>query len=195
MPYSVFEKVVRWSQSTTDKNDYIQMLDRLEYYANQRYMEYVPTKGPYPDYKIRLSRWLGNLSDEDDQKKLFKLATMIFFVSLQEFDSLYRYAFNNPVMHWLIEREQLDIESKSLQADIAMNVKSTWFCPITDSMNINTFYHTNHIEGVNVRPDWYSLQYLADKARIIEHMRKSNFKRLVLIEDFVGCGKIGRAHV
>ena len=76
----------------------------------------------------------------------------------------------------------------------------TWFCPITDSMDINEFYKANHITGKALRPSFATIE------KILAHDPNSNIQfwvsymncpdgnptqplnRIVLLEDIVGSG-------
>lgn len=83
--------------------------------------------------------------------------------------------------------------------------RHTWYCPITDSMDINEFYHANHISGVEHRPSFSTLAMLdpinkdSDSPllnKLLAFLKKPDrgqrrerpLKRLVLLEDFVGSG-------
>ena len=82
----------------------------------------------------------------------------------------------------------------------------TWFCPITDSMDINEFYKVNHLKGVGHRPGFATLEMLATKAgnpnpqlaeKVRYYMANASvnqfnlpipLERIVLLEDIVGSG-------
>lgn len=79
--------------------------------------------------------------------------------------------------------DDLDLAKKNLNDAVS----KSWICPITDSMDINSFHHINNIPGnIDKRPQWYRIDPVA--AGHVEYLRKQNFKKLILIEDFVGSG-------
>jgi hypothetical protein len=162
--------------------------NHVTYLAERLYLEYEPTRGPYPDFWQRLEKWLDNLEDEDDQQLFFRLLPHTFFVGTREFDSLYRVAFNNQVAVWLIDQLGIPLNAPNAADMLKQAVQETWFCPITDSMRINAFYHLNHIEGRDYRPDWRSLYKFGSVEKIMKYISDSGIKRLVLLEDFVGNG-------
>lgn len=167
-------------------NRRLEMLDRC------LYSTYEPTQPPKECFDTRFTNWLRNLDgdDNDDGKKtLFRLAADLFYVGPDEFLELYRLAYNGPIARWLIDQESIDICASDAPTQLQKAVESTWFCPITDSMRINSFYHVNNIPTKsNLRPDWLSLAHLGDPARVADYMRHAGFKRLVLLEDFIGGG-------
>jgi hypothetical protein len=192
MAEEYFEKVRRWESELDADYDYAVARGQVEYFSENLFDEYKPTKAPGEKrFKDRLSDWLNNTNDETDQKVLFDLVAHIFFVGSREFDSLYQAAFDGPIARWLIDQLNIKIDVKSVRARLATAVRETWFCAITDSMQIAEFYHLNHIEGVDVRPVWRTLFELRSddtRTKIDEYMLKHGFKRIVLLEDFVGSG-------
>lgn len=162
--------------------------EHVEHLARELYCEYEPTKGPYPDFWRRLELWLQNVADEADQKVLFRLLFHMFFVGSKELDNLYRVAFNENILRWLIDQLNLRLDDPDLELKLNNAVARTWFCPITDSMRINAFYHLNHLSGHSLRPDWLSLGYLGDPVKIDAFLAARNIERIVLLEDFVGSG-------
>ncbi len=186
---TLFEKVRRWARDPTKVGDhFLNVWDQIEYLANKRFHEYHPTVGPYPDFRTRLKYWINNTSDEAYQKILFELVPRIFFVGSFEFNALYRAAFNGPILRWLVEVLNVQLSPSTLNNDISKAIGETWFCPITDSMQIAAFHHVNNIEGKDYRPDWRSLQRFGSPERIRDYMNNEGLQRLVLIEDFVGSG-------
>jgi hypothetical protein len=113
----------------------------------------------------------------------------LFFVGSREFMALYRAALNGAITRWLVDQEGLKFSEPDFLKTLRTAIQATWFCGITDSMQIAAFHHVNNIEGSDSRPDWRSLATFADKRRISVFMRTNNLKRLVLLEDFVGTGK------
>lgn len=161
---------------------------QLRYLADQLYVDYEPTRGPHPDFWQRLEAWLDNLDDETRQQYLFRLLPHIFFAGPRELESLYRTAFNHQIATWLIDQLNLAFDDAEAQNKLHSAVASTWFCPVTDSMRINQFYHLNRIEGRDHRPDWRCLARFGDKEKISQYISQHRIERIVLIEDFVGNG-------
>lgn len=182
------ERLQEWILTDLDSSDLIQANARIVKFAEVLYPEYEPTRGPYPDFWQRLEKWLNNVSDEADQKVLFKLVPQLLFIGPRELDSLYRVAYRNTFVRWIIDELALDVRGMDLDNRIAAAVKSTWFCPITDSMRINAFYHLNRIAGRDFRPDWRSLDSFGSEDKIRAFMADEGITRLVLLEDFVGTG-------
>lgn len=162
--------------------------DHLRYLARDLYSEYEPTRGTHPDFWVRLENWLNNLKDEGQKQVLFRLIPHLFFIGPREFESLYRSAFNHQIAMWLVDQAGVKLDNAKAQTRIAETLEKTWFCPITDSMRINGFYHLNGIEGREYRPDWRSLSRFGDRRKISEYIEKDCIERIVLLEDFVGYG-------
>jgi hypothetical protein len=192
------QKVQRWASeahewdSTEGQSvDYFQISDQIEYFAKHLFNDYQPTKGLGEKHFLdRFNDWLNSVSSDDDQRILFQLVCKIFFIGRNEFESLYQAAFNGPVARWLIDQEGMKLDSTNTSRLKAAE-RQTWFCAITDSMQISDFYHLNHIQGVEIRPVWRTLYEFANETsarHIDEYMKKRGFKRLVLLEDFVGSG-------
>jgi len=197
MSHTVAERIRRWSREYTpsdladDSNNpqFLRIESQIDYLCGRLYSEYEVTKyPPFTDFPYRLRDWLDSAPDEDDQKVLFQMVPKIFFIGSHEYASLYRAAFNGPIARWLIDQVGLNIDDETIQAKIRNEIKSTWFCAITDSMQIARFYHINNIEGTDLRPDWRVLNTLSTKYQITDFMNKEKLKRIVLLEDFVGSG-------
>ncbi len=187
------ERLRRWMMSLPDGPAIQDVNEQVEHLAEELYSEYEPTKGPNPDFWKRLEAWLDNLS-EPDQKILFKSLRHLFFIGDRELNNLYRVAFNETVPMWLMDLLGLDLDSPDLDVKLQEALDATWFCPLTDSMRINAFYHLNHISGFNHRPDWTSLATLGSPTQIEAYMSKYRIERIVLLEDFVGSGsQVGHA--
>ena len=124
----------------------------------------------------------------DQQKAMFRLLRHLFFVGREQFESLCRAAFNDPITRWVIDLEAFDIIALDMTTRLKTAMTQTWFCPITDSMQINAFLKLNSLGGHSHRPDWRSLEELGDPAKIREYVTSENIRRLVLLEDFVGSG-------
>lgn len=181
------ERLQQWIMELPDGPEIEAVNQHVVHLARELYCEYEPTKGPSPDFWQRLESWLDNVA-EADQKVLFRLLRHLFFIGPKELDNLYRVAYNEHVSHWLINQLGLTLDDPTLDEQLAIALNETWFCPITDSMRINAFYHLNHITGSNLRPDWFSLAELGSTARIGTYVADQGIRRIVLLEDFVGSG-------
>ncbi|MBA2882080.1 hypothetical protein HNR65_002414 [Desulfosalsimonas propionicica] len=182
---TITEKINRWPDL---KDEFIFLKQQIEYLAEKRFAEYQPAIAEYPDFLNRLVRWLNNVKSDFEQQILFKLILKIFFVGSKEFNSLYRAAFNGPIARWIVEDLGEDLTTIVKRPVLSEEVRHTWFCPITDSMQISAFYHVNHISGHDHRPYWRDLFEFGNEDKIKRYVKKNNIKRLVLLEDFVGSG-------
>lgn len=181
------ERLQRWIMALPDGPEIEAVNQHVEHLARELYWEYEPTKGPFPDFWQRLESWLNNVA-EADQKVLFRLLRHLFFIGPKELDNLYRVAYNEHVSRWLVDQLGLALDDPTLDQQLATALNETWFCPITDSMRINAFYHLNHITGSNLRPDWLSLEKLGSTTQIGAYVAQQRIKHIVLLEDFVGSG-------
>lgn len=181
-------------------NDYPSEYERIEsqidYLTTMLYDDYEITQyPPHQQYPYRLRDWLKNVTDEKIRKTLFELAPRIFFIGRKEYLSLYHTAFNGPIARWLIDHANIDVTRDNAQSSLQSSLSSTWFCAITDSMQIARFYHVNQLEGTDLRPDLRALSTIAEdpaaaKRNFVEYMQKQNppLERIVLLEDFVATG-------
>ena len=158
----------------------------IEYLGRKVFDDYEPS--PIHHFDDRLDRWLHNVTEEEDQRTLLLLLGHLFFIGRPEFSSLYRAAYNGPVLRWLVEQLNVDIADPAAMESLDAGVTETWFCPITDSMQINLFLKANNLTGTNYRPDWYSLEELGDPEKIRQFVADNQIHRIVLLEDFVGSG-------
>ena len=200
--------VRKWdNEKTTDpvaKSEYGSILNLLDYHATKEWRLYLPAEHPdfNPNYIERLAAWIGNVKDEEDQKLLLKYASRISFFSHDDFTALYRTAMNREIARWVATEvhASLKMGGKAFHQLIETEIhQHTWFCPITDSMDINEFYKVNHLKGVGHRPGFATLQMLAECAgspnvqlaqNVQCYMRglRNPIRRLILLEDIVGSG-------
>ena len=196
----------------TAKSEYGFILDQLDYHATREWRVYLPAENPAfnPSYIERLAAWIGNMPDEADQKLLLRYAARISFFSHDDFAALYQTAMNREVTRWVASQIFARLEPhgwqsfhQAVQREIHHH---TWFCPITDSMDINEFYKVNHLRGIGHRPGFATLEMLASKAgnpnlqlagnvrhymadpRLDPARHPIPLKRIVLLEDIVGSG-------
>ena len=205
------EKIQQWDSENLNNEalasaKYTSLLAQIEYHAVNEWNTYVPTK--HMDYKSnyleRLAGWIGNVTSEKDQKLLLEYALQISYFSHDDFISLYHTALNREVFHWIAHEvgARLDLHgAQGFNDQVYREIHDhTWFCPITDSLDINEFYKANHITGKTQRPSFATIQ------KIPEHETNSYIRhwisymncpdgdpskplnRLVLLEDIVGSG-------
>lgn len=199
-------RVYRGGYELTSK--YLEILNRLEFLGKHEWCNYVPAESAVFEigFLDRLASWIGNVESADDQKLLLEYAQRICFFSHQDFISLYRSAYGGPITRWVITQAGLQFNDPHFSRKLERELKRhTWYCPITDSMDINEFYHANHISGVEHRPSFSTLAMLdpinqAPDQTLLNNLlafikkpdrgprRERPLKRLVLLEDFVGSG-------
>ncbi len=162
---------------------------RLEHLEKRLYNTYEPTLAPEPNFFKRIPLWLENVAgNTEDEKLMFNWVPDLFYVGPNEFNELYRVAYNGPIARWLIDILKIKLDDELASEKLITAVKETWFCPITDSMKINHFYHRNKIPAEwDFRPDWQSLAEFGSEEKI-RTFCEGKIKRLVLLEDFVGSG-------
>ena len=195
------------SGSQVATSHFATILNELSYHAEREWRVYLPAEHTdfNPCYMDRLAAWIGNLSDENEQKLFLEYALQISFFSHEDFAALYRSAFNREITYWVAAQVGARLEPAG--HDAFQNVvhaqlhQQTWFCPVTDSMDINEFYKVNHLKGIGHRPGFSALQMLAEDAaapdpdiarNVIHYMANQNplksMERVVLLEDIVGSG-------
>lgn len=177
--------------------------DQLQYHAEHEWSVYLPADNPEfsSNYLERLAAWIGNVADEADQQLLLKYAPQISFFSHTDFRALYRAAMNREVTRWVASQVSATLTGFSGKAfDVCVRgeiLRRTWFCPVTDSLDINEFYKVNNLVGPGHRPTFATLQKLAEdagspNAQLAENLRyymaneEPSLERLVLLEDVVG---------
>lgn len=208
----LLETVRNWDGSSTDEDPqnsskYSNILDHLQFLGGGEWKNYIPANSPQfsKNFMARLAAWIGSIDKEADQKLLLEYAERLSFFSHEDFQALYLSAFNGPITRWVIQQANLKFYSPCFSEELKSELyQQTWYCPITDSMGINEFYHVNHISGIEDRPCFATLAKLypqsekssSDMAiRLQKFMKKPDrrsdslpLKRLVLLEDFVGSG-------
>lgn len=176
-----------WSLRDWPEDDVILVVqDAIQYLGRKIFDDYEPSQ--FDRFEDRLDRWLHNVEDELDQQALFRILHYLFFVGRPESESLCRAALHGPVTRWLIDTLNIDIAAIDASTVLEHAISETWFCPITDSMRINSFLKVNRLDGKSHRPDWRSLRKFADPQKILTYIQDNNIRRIVLLEDFVGSG-------
>jgi hypothetical protein len=206
----LFTKVQEWDLQLPASNEggvaeFSAIYDELNYHASHDWKVYLPAD--HPDYNTsymeRLAVWIGNVSDRQDQQLLLRYARLISFFSHADFRALYHAALNREVSRWVAEEIKATLVGQDLvhfNAQVFGQVlRQTWYCPVTDSLDINEFYKVNNIAGAGHRPAFRTLYMLAQKAgkpnsqlseNILHYMEhhQPSLERLVLLEDLVGSG-------
>ena len=201
--------VRKWDSENSDSR-YDFILNRLDYYATREWRVYLPAEHPdfNASYMERLATWIDNVADEADQKLLLEYALHISFFSHDDFAALYRTALDREVTRWVAKQIGAQLQSNGIRGfqDLIHSQihRHTWFCPVTDSMDINEFYKVNHLKGVGHRPHFATLQMLAECCteqdpklanNIVYYMNNPSLdptnplpslERIVLLEDIVG---------
>lgn len=213
--------VKKWDLESSDDDPnsaarYTTILRRLEYFGGSEWRKYLPCVCPEEesDYSSRLAKWVANVSDENEQKTLLEYALYVSFISHEDIISLYSSAFVGPIARWVIELENLTLAAPDFQRELARGLfETTWYCPVTDSMDINEFYHVNHLESIKHRPSFATVAMLDRginpgddslgppppnerfRRNLFNYLKNPDpandapaIKRLVLLEDFVGSG-------
>lgn len=209
-------KVREWDLQNTGAADdtayYSTILDQIDYHAVKEWRVYLPAEHPdfSPSYMERLAAWIGNLTDQTEQKLLLEYALYISFFSHDDFVALYRTALDRDITQWVATQigARLEPAGGQVMHDLVHHQihQRTWFCPVTDSMDINEFYKVNHLKGVGHRPGFATLQMLAEvpgtpdpelARNVIRYMANPSpdpqkpsrpLERIVLLEDIVGSG-------
>lgn len=173
---------------------YSRLYEMIDFLREKHYDQYVPTSGPeHPDFLMRFGQWLENVESENDKRIFFEFAPQVIFFGKDEFTQLYRSAYRGPITRWAVECLGLHLDDKQAADKVADELRHhTWYCPITDSMPISEFHHANDIGGVDLRPDFRSVALFSEDAngarKVREYMEQNSLSRIVLLEDFVGCG-------
>lgn len=167
--------------------DTISLRKQLFWLQDELFDEYEPNN--YESFDDCLLYWLSNVGDRDSRKRMFRLLKHLFFIGKKQFDALARSAFRDLTTRWLIDQLELDITDMNIATQIQEAVADTWFCPITDSLRINSFLKVNGLNGHGYRPDWRSLEQFACRSLVRSYVKKEAIKFLVLLEDFVGTGQ------
>lgn len=182
---SIHQIVEPWLQEE-DSDDLLRLRDQIVWLQKELYNHYEPHN--FQNFDDRLSKWLRNTTDQDDQKAMFRLLDRLFFVGRHQFDSLCRASFNGAVHRWIVDQANLDVADIEVSKNLNAALDKTWFCPVTDSMRINAYLKLNNVAGHSVRPDWRSVEKLGDPAKVLEFVKVQQIERMVLLEDFVGSG-------
>ena len=172
-----------------------ELLREIQFLADERFWQYTPARLRH--FNVRLLAWLHNRDySVDELRSLLELVPAIQFVDRDDMASLYRAAFRGPIGRWIADDSQWPIGHflGTAQNQVNQAIAETWFCPITDSMDIGQFLRVNQLAGAGARPPWKVLATFGDFTRVRDFVARKGYRRLVLLEDFVGSGtQAGRA--
>jgi hypothetical protein len=188
MTNKISQKITEWQKNSPDGPFYNDINAFINFRTKESFDSYIPTSGSHAKFEKRLEIWLDNLANANDQRKLFELVPNLYFFGAQEFNALYRASFREIILNWLIELYSIDLTKNDLHEKLSIAIGETWFCSVTDSMNISDFCHINEIHGQSDRPTWRSLAEFGDMSKINDYIERNNIKNIVLLEDFVGSG-------
>lgn len=190
-----------WQDQLSDKGVSVHLnriLENLRFLERVKFTPYVPTLYSQQPaaFAERLYRWLTNPGlTSAQQRDLFEFAHHIAFFSFDDFATMFQSAFSGPISRWCMSQAGLRLDQPDWQTRLhEERYDRTWFCPVTDSLLISVFHHVNGIEGKNRKPAFRELMHFGDenadieKNKIHQHIRAQNYKRIVLLEDFVGTG-------
>jgi hypothetical protein len=117
------------------------------------------------------------------------MVPQIIFFGRDEFAKLYQSALRGPVTRWVLEQQGWDFATPNLNTQLQTEIhEHTWFCAVSDSMQISDFCHANHLGGIDYRPDLRTLCKFGDLNLILDFMQKRPLRRIVVLEDFIGSG-------
>ena len=187
------DKIEEWDLGLGEpiENDSFSLIaKKIEFLESFAFHQFVPALNPeHSEFEYRLEDWLQNVHDETSRKLLFEFVPRIQFFSREDFAKLFQVAFDEVISSWLIEIRALDFSSPTFQDELQAEAHlRTWYCPLTDSMNISDFHHVNAIGGIDHRPDWRSLAQLGDVNKIQQYLTAKDLRQIVILEDFVGSG-------
>lgn len=198
----ILELVTGWQDDLPDRKDserLVRILENLRFLERIKFNSYIPTLySRHPaDFSERFHRWLSNPGISSTQRRdLFELAYCIAFFSFDDFTAMFQNAFSGPISRWCMGQAKLRLDQQGWQALLnEERFRHTWFCPVTDSLLISVFHHVNGIEGKSRKPAFRELMHFGDattdpeKNKIRQHIRTKGYKRIVLLEDFVGTGE------
>ncbi len=182
-----------WAIEDND-NSYRLIHQQANFLAKALFHDYQPTQVNSPDFLTRLENWINNLEEIKDRKTLVRLFSSLIYIGRKEYDALCRVAYNKHIAQWLIDIDNISLDNLAdAKVNLDRAIRTCWICPVTDSFDINSFFHLNNIpstDGNEKRPYWYKLEENGDIQWNLHHQHiKDNFiGKLILLEDFVGSG-------
>ncbi len=186
------DKVIEWDSDISGKPfsypTYSFIYDVINYKEKYFFNGFSPTSGSdHLGFSERLEEWINNVDSEKEQKALFEFVLNIHFITHEDMKALFSSAYSGPIKRWLIDNKNIKFDC-NLDANLETQLKSkTWYTSLTD-MNLGDFYRVNHIQGIDVRPDFKTLVNLGDPRIIESYIKENGFEQIVMIEDFIGSG-------
>ncbi len=190
---NIVEKWVNeWAIHDKD-NKFREINSQILFYSKELFHDYQPIQGDAISFRARLENWLKNVPNETDRKTLFKIFPHLFYIGSKEFTALFRVAYNELIATWIIDIDNILFDDlDNAKNELEIGIKSCWICPVTDSFNINAFFHINNIPSTDWnewRPQWYTIELKNDLwLTYSQHIDNYNIKKIILLEDFVGSG-------
>lgn len=192
----VFRMVTDWQrqiESPAEGGQFKELLEHLAYLERVKFQPYLPAlysnRFP-PSFMERFDAWLNNVGVAEEEKKaLFQFAEHIAFFSFDDFAALFQNAFSGPITRWCMDQAGIRLANPGwLDTLNEERYRRTWFCPVTDSLLISLFHHVNVITDKERKPSFRDLAAFGSPELVLKHIRKNQFNRLVLLEDFIGTG-------
>lgn len=200
----ILRMVTDWQDEIPDPEDSARLSEiheNLQFLERIKFNPYVPTlysSEHQSAFADRFHRWLENPGlTSPQQRDLFEFANRIAFFSFDDFATLFQNAFSGPISRWCMDQAGIRLDEQMDWQNQLDNerFKHTWFCPITDSLLISVFHHVNGIEDKERKPAFRDLEHFGDIDKIRKYIDKEGYKRIVLLEDFVGTGRQASATV
>ncbi|MCG3195733.1 MAG: hypothetical protein GHCLOJNM_00200 [bacterium] len=198
----ILEMVTAWQDELSDQEASARLsciLADLRFLERTKFNTYVPTLySRHPSvFAERFHSWLNNPNLTSAEKRdLFEFTHCIAFFSFDDFVAMFQNAFSGPISRWCMSHAGICLTQTGWQ-DLLNEERfnHTWFCPITDSLLISVFHHVNGIEGKERKPAFRDLKHFGDVEKIRKYIDQQKYKRIVLLEDFVGTGMQSEATV
>lgn len=197
----ILEMVTAWQAETTDSKRAAHLartLENLRFLDRVKFTPYVPSlySSQPASFEERFHRWLNNPGiSPAQQRDLFEFAYHLAFFSFDDFTAMFQNAFTGPISRWCMNGAEITLDQSEWQDRFnEERFENTWFCPVTDSLLISVFHHVNGVEGKERKPAFRDLMHFGDetedeeKNKILKYIHDSGYKRIVLLEDFVGTG-------
>jgi hypothetical protein len=194
--------VRRWDLAgapSTSGELFNQIHERILFLRSLHFDQYIPTLDSryITDFEMRLQAWLATLPSEADQRIFLELVTHLAFFGRDEFTKLYQTALRGPITRWTIDATGLAFDQTNFDSLLFAELyHHTWYCALSDSMQISDFCHATNLGGIDFRPDFRTLSKFGDPDKIVTFMTSRStatgtsmpLKRIVILEDFIGSG-------
>ena len=188
----LWKKVNSWQDQMSEKDSfpYHKTFDDILFHAERRFNDYLQFRDEEGSFIVRLQRWLNNMSDEEQQKALFRLLRWIIFIDEKQMQSLYRDAFRSKVIPWLTRYHftRDDLLSRQYKFKVLELLEKYYLRSVTESFNGPTFTNVNNLIGI---PKLKIIGEDIERAcSDVKKLTKENQKLgIIIFEDMVGTGK------